>query len=96
MYNYMKPITSSATISTTTITSTMDSTNSIDRLAFFETSLNGPGPSFEITISNIEMPYKPTSTLAISDIPAVVLRLDSSSREIKEIFKFVKGTDTTA
>jgi hypothetical protein len=90
----MKPITSSATISTTTITSTMDSTNTIDRLAFFETFLNGPGPSFEITLSNIEMPYRPTS--GITDIPAVVLRLDSSSREIKEIFKFVKGTDTTA
>ena len=90
----MKPITSSATITTSSISSTMDSTNSIDRLAFFETDLTGTGSSFAITISNIEMPYRPTSGL--TNIPAIVLRLDSSSREIKEIFTFVKGTDTTA
>lgn len=87
----MKPLSSSATISTSTITSTMDSTYTNDRMGLYETCLTDVGTTFQISISNVEMPYKPSS----SGTPAIALRLDPSTRVIKEIFTFSKGSDTS-
>ncbi|CAD8140771.1 unnamed protein product [Paramecium octaurelia] len=93
-YNQMKMLSSTATISSSSTATTLDNSYTIQRMGYFEGKMSSSSSDIAFTLSNIELPYYPTSSL--TDIAAIVLILDGSSRQIKEKILLTRSTSASS
>lgn len=63
-------------------------------MGYFEGKIGSGSSDLLFTLSNVELPYYPTTSL--SDIAAIVLILDGTTREIKERFQLSRSTGASS